>query len=295
MDYNNSKILERILNEIPSCIFFKDTECRYVFATHYWKHLNSDGDPNWSITGKTDLDIRKDKENAMKAMDADKHILETGESSEYVIKEVTDGVVEYLQLIKRPVRDDDGTIIGIVGLINDVTKQIQLEQQLSSYMEALKVESETDPLTQICNRRSGQSLVNLRSDDGIFCLFDIDKFKLVNDTFGHSAGDDVLVEMANVMRNSFRDSDIIMRLGGDEFAVFAKNICTKEAAAPIIDRFFSNLKAMNVPSVNGQPITVSMGIYISKKDDSFEQMYNKSDRVMYDLKKHQGGNGYDFV
>lgn len=295
MDITDTKVLEKILNEIPSCIFFKDTECKYVFATHYWKHLNSNDDPNWSIKGKTDLDIRKDKANAMKAMEADKRILETGESTDYVIREVTDGVVEYLQLIKRPVRDDEGNIIGIVGLINDVTKQIQLEQQLSSYMEALKIESETDPLTHICNRRSGQSLVNIRTDEGIFCLFDVDKFKNVNDTFGHAAGDDVLVGIAEVLKNSFRESDMVMRLGGDEFAVFAKDIHSEAAARPVIDRFFANLEAMDIPSIGDYKITISMGICITKKDQSFEDMYNKTDTVMYIRKKERNGNGYDFV
>lgn len=287
--------LERVLMEIPSCIFFKDTECRYVFATHYWKHLNADGDANWSITGKTDLEIRKDKENALKAMEADKRIIETGESTEYTIREETDGVVEYLQLIKRPVKDADGKIIGIVGLINDVTRQVELEQQLNSYMEVLKIESETDPLTRIFNRRSGQNLIEIRNKPGMFCLFDVDKFKTINDTYGHEVGDEVLIEIGRIMTHSFRGSDIIMRLGGDEFAVFAVGVEDKETATPVIDRFFSHFDEMSIPNLKGHKVTISMGICFTDAHESFKSFYKKADDVMYDRKKNHGGNGYDFA
>ena len=128
--------VERMLKELPSCIFLKDTEGRYVFSTQYWSHLDTEGDPNWTIRGKTDLDIRKDKENAKKAMEADRRIIETGEGTEYVIEECQDGVRDYLQLIKRPVYDDNGGIVGIIALINNITDyqlmKMELEKRLKT-------------------------------------------------------------------------------------------------------------------------------------------------------------------
>lgn len=114
-----------IISDIPSCIFFKDTELRYQFSSHCWQQLISD-----DIIGKTDLEIRKDKDNAMLAMAADRNILNTGKGSSYVIKSDIDGEISYLQLIKEPVFDKDGNIIGIVGLINDVTEKTLLEKEL---------------------------------------------------------------------------------------------------------------------------------------------------------------------
>jgi len=294
MLFDDVETLEKVILEIPSCIFFKDTECRYVFATHYWKHLNSE-DENWTIAGKTDLDIRKDKENALKALEADRRILQTGESTDYIIREETDGVVEYLQLIKRPVRNEKGEIIGIVGLINDVTKQVVLEKQLNSYMEALKIESETDPLTKICNRRSGQHLVEIRKNPGMFCVFDVDKFKYVNDNFGHGVGDEVLVAIAEILRKSFRGTDVCMRLGGDEFAVFASGVDSKKVADMILGRFFEKLHDLEIEKLNGYKVTVSMGAYFTDAEDSFDEMYKKADEMMYIRKKENGGNGYDFA
>lgn len=87
--------VERMLKALPACIFLKDTECRYVFSTQYWNHLDTHGDPDWTIRGKTDMDVRKDKENAKKAMEADRRILETGEGTEYVIEEIEDDVKEH--------------------------------------------------------------------------------------------------------------------------------------------------------------------------------------------------------
>ena len=122
--------LERMLKELPSCIFLKDTEGKYVFSTQYWNHLDTQGDPNWTIRGKTDLDIRKDKENARKAMEADRRVIETGEGTEYIIEENQDGVRDYLQLIKRPVYDENGRISGIIALINNITDYQLLKLEL---------------------------------------------------------------------------------------------------------------------------------------------------------------------
>ncbi|MDO5702150.1 MAG: PAS domain-containing protein, partial [Lachnospiraceae bacterium] len=126
--------VEKMLKTLPSCIFMKDAEGRYVFSTQYWRHLNTENDPNWTIRGKTDLDIRKDKDNARKAMEADRHILETGEGAEYVITEQQDGITDYLQLIKRPVYDEDGRIKGIIALINNITDYQMLKQQLEEQL-----------------------------------------------------------------------------------------------------------------------------------------------------------------
>ena len=90
--------LEKMLKQLPSCIFLKDTEGKYVFSTQIWHHLDTEGDPNWTIRGKTDLEIRKDKDNARKAMEADRRILESGEGTEYIIEENDDGIQDFLQL-----------------------------------------------------------------------------------------------------------------------------------------------------------------------------------------------------
>ena len=78
--------LEGILKLLPSNIYIKDREGRYLFATQYWHHLNMDSkDGHWSIAGKTDLEIRKDKENALLAMESDRRVIESDKGTSYVI------------------------------------------------------------------------------------------------------------------------------------------------------------------------------------------------------------------
>ena len=142
--------VEKILKELPSNIYLKDAEGKYVFATHYWHHLHTEGDPNWTIRGKTDIEIREDKENAKKAMESDKELLRTGKGTNYVIKEEGKNGVEYLELIKRPVFDDDGKVSGIIALINNVTETQSLKLELEK-------RSKTDSLTGLLNKQETES------------------------------------------------------------------------------------------------------------------------------------------
>ena len=208
----------KIIKNIPSCIFFKDTQLRYRFCTQHWEQQNTS-----NIIGKTDLEIRKDKENALLAEKTDKNILNTGKGCSYVIKSNIDGHISYLELIKEPVFNEAGEIIGLVGLINDVTEKTILE-------EKLKELSTTDSLTLLLNRRTGTEVIEKMLEDNpkdaAFCLIDINKFKKINDTYGHQIGDCVLREFGYAIRRSIYDDDIAMRLGGDESIIYLSNIMT---------------------------------------------------------------------
>ncbi|SHK35143.1 sensor domain-containing diguanylate cyclase [Fibrobacter sp. UWEL] len=280
--------LVAILKEIPSCIFFKDRDCKYVFATHYWHHLNQKGE-NWTIEGKTDLEIRKNKENAMKALEADKHILATGEMQDYVIREDgADGEEQYLRLIKKPVRNRNGEIIGIVGLINDVTKETVLQKQLDGYIQELKVASETDPLTGLLNRRSAlvkfKHIANAKTT-GVYCLMDVDEFKQINDGYGHDVGDAVLVQIAQALGSTFRDKDVVVRLGGDEFCVFLADVHDVDFADTIIQRFITKLKNVRIPEMGDKLISVSYGLAATTVDMPIKEMYKAADANMYEQKR----------
>ena len=113
--------IENMLKQLPSNIYLKDKEGKYIFATHYWHHLYSSDGSDWTIRGKTDLEIRTDKGNARLAMEADRIIIEYGEGTSYIIEEKSENGTEFLELIKRPVFDGNGNVNSIIDLINDVT------------------------------------------------------------------------------------------------------------------------------------------------------------------------------
>lgn len=158
--------------------------------------------------------------------------------------------------------------------------------------------SETDLMTGIRNRGSGERKIKeliAQEQPGMFCLLDIDKFKSVNDNYGHAVGDKVIIAVANRLKNSFRDSDVVMRLGGDEFAVFAPGVVEKKAAVVIFNRFFKNIEALDIPELGDRRITVSLGAVFFKAECnmSFDELYHNADKSTYDSKKLPG-NVYTF-
>ena len=177
----------------------------------------------------------------------------------------------------------------IIVSLTDITEQKKLE-------ESLQILSETDFLTSICNRRSGEYRIeeNMKEGQlGMFCLFDVDKFKYVNDTFGHAAGDALLIGIARTMQKTFRTSDILIRLGGDEFVVFATGIQDTTLGSRVLDRFLGNMSALDVPELQGHRITISLGAVIVTEPEGFSSMYEKADSLMYEVKK-KTGNAYIF-
>ncbi len=208
-------------------------------------------------------------------------------------------------IFEERVRRDDGTYLVllahakgvllsnndrvIIVSLTDITEQKKLE-------ESLQILSETDFLTSICNRRSGEYRIgeNMKKEQfGMFCLFDVDKFKYVNDTYGHAAGDALLIGIARTMQKTFRTSDILIRLGGDEFVVFATGIQDEPLGSRVLDRFIGNINAMDIPELQGHKITISLGAVIVTEPESFASMYEKADSLMYEVKK-KTGNAYIF-
>ena len=89
-----------------------------------------------------------------------------------------------------------------------------------------------DALTKICNRGYGEAQIEKllkAKKNGMFLLFDVDKFKHINDTYGHSIGDEVLIQVADALKQTFEQAGVCMRLGGDEFAVYAPEITEQNA------------------------------------------------------------------
>ncbi|MCR4923920.1 MAG: diguanylate cyclase [Lachnospiraceae bacterium] len=177
----------------------------------------------------------------------------------------------------------------IIISLTDITEQKNLENNLM-------ILSETDFLTSICNRRSGEFRIeeNIQKEEyGMFCLFDVDHFKYVNDTFGHAAGDALLIAIAKTMKKTFRTSDVLIRLGGDEFVIFALGISDPALGETVIKRFLNNISSMEVPELKGHKISISLGAVITTEYSDFSSMYAKADSLMYDCKK-KDGNYYMF-
>ena len=282
--------LEKMLKELPSCIFLKDDQGRYVFSTQSWHHLNISGDPSRSIRGKTDLEVRKDKQNAIKAMDADRKILTTGKGADYIIEENDDGIQEFFQVIKRPVFDEQGRVSGIIALVNDVTDHQQLKMELEK-------RAKTDSLTGLLNKSAAEDLIRMmtannqkKNELSALLVIDIDLFKEVNDNFGHAAGDRALAEIGRIIKNSCRGMDVAGRIGGDEFVLFMRNISEPANASMKAERLQKEVRAAFSEDVLKDHVSVSIGIALCPEHGrNYDELFEAADKALYTVKKNRRG------
>lgn len=128
--------------------------------------------------------------------------------------------------------------------------------------------SQTDLMTGIFNRGHGEKMISellAGHQAGLFCLFDVDKFKHVNDKYGHLVGDKVLIAIAEALQKVKGSNDIVMRLGGDEFAAYFVDILSEETASEVINRFFDEVAKIHIAPMT-EEISVSMGRFCIKAD-----------------------------
>ena len=172
-----------MLESLPSLIYVKDAKGRYAFCSKRWNHMKTSSE---SYRGLTDLDVRKNKDNARIAMENDRKVVESGEGMSYLIRENDDEGVEYLQVIKEPIKDRKGKVSGIIAIINNVTESELLRQEL-------RQKSITDQLTGLYNRFYFEEITSGLKDDAnlplTFISADCDGLKMINDAYGHTAGD----------------------------------------------------------------------------------------------------------
>lgn len=169
----------------------------------------------------------------------------------------------YIDLIYQPIRDADGKVSGIFVQGHDVTEAHELAQEVS-------FQAAHDPLTGLYNRRAfANHTRGLDSVPGSHALLymDLDHFKIVNDRCGHAAGDALLLQVAKVLQQNVRQSDILARMGGDEFALVLCG-CPEEAAE---DRAHVLRRAVReIPFVWGSrrySVTLSVGVAIFEGPD----------------------------
>ncbi|MDR0998857.1 MAG: GGDEF domain-containing protein, partial [Treponema sp.] len=158
-----------------------------------------------------------------------------------------------------------------------------------------------DALTQLHNRETFYNNVSIfllhnRVPEHIhaFMMLDIDHFKQVNDTYGHTAGDDILKQCASALSRIFRRSDEVARMGGDEFTVFCPNVGTEELVkqkADQIKEIFFRIK----PHPDFPGVTTSAGIVmLGDEPISYEELFGRADNILYQVKMG-GRNGYKIV
>lgn len=222
-------------------------------------------------------------------------------------------IIAPLDILKKSTEDlsqkltSDSTIVGATELTelslaftamsHAVIRDHQaLEAKVKERTEELKLLTETDPLTGLLNRRGIAERFELENTRLIphggslgFLLFDLDHFKKINDTYGHTAGDEALREFARTLQHSKKSADHAARMGGEEFLLLLPDCKEKELLA-IAERIRVRVSEL-VIHAEGQAfsLTVSVGAYSSHGNESFGALMEKIDHALY-AAKHAGRN-----
>ena len=153
--------------------------------------------------------------------------------------------------------------------------------------EMLRYRAEHDPMTGIMNRGAFENLKKLMEVKAIplaFLIIDVDKFKLVNDNFGHEVGDLVLKKVAKLLQESFRATDYPARIGGDEFAVILTDMTVE--MQPVIEGKIQKMNEILMNPEDGLPqVSLSVGGAFSEKGFT-EDLYKRADVALYEVKEH---------
>ena len=163
--------------------------------------------------------------------------------------------------------------------------------------EALQALSLIDELTGLYNRRrffvlTEQYLkVSVRTKKKLVLLFiDMDNLKWINDHHGHNQGDQALIDLANILKKTFRESDIVARIGGDEFVVLSES--TDENSEIVLTRLYENIKDHNAKRSRSYALSISVGTtqFDPKYPISIDELLSKADALMYAQKRKKSKN-----
>jgi diguanylate cyclase (GGDEF)-like protein/PAS domain S-box-containing protein len=200
----------------------------------------------------------------------------------------------FISMSGEPVFDERGAFGGYRGISREITEQKVAEEHIQ-YM------ARHDALTGLPNRMMFSHLLNMAIPTAQrykrhFAVFfiDLDRFKFINDTLGHEAGDKLLKEITARFKQTLRDSDVIARLGGDEFVVLVQEVNDRESAAAVARKMLS--AAIKPVQLLGQEcrVTASIGIALYPGDGEDEQALMKNaDSAMY-FAKEEGKNNFQF-
>lgn len=204
-----------------------------------------------------------------------------------------DGSRQWIELFLSPVRGDADSVSHYVGVLNDVTARKEAEGQLEFL-------ANHDALTALPNRslfddRLRQALARADRGGGFaVCFIDLDRFKLINDSLGHGAGDAVLVEVARRLGAVCRGADTLARLAGDEFVMLLEGMGNSEAAAAVAGRILAGLAPPVHAGGRDIDVAASLGLALYPDDGGdIESLLRNADAAMY-AAKAAGRNTFRF-
>jgi diguanylate cyclase (GGDEF)-like protein/PAS domain S-box-containing protein len=279
--------LETLMDNVPDYIYFKDRQSRFTRINRYAAERFGVASPALAV-GCTDFDFFTE-EHAAQAMRDEQEIIRTGQPLVNVEEKETrpNGDIRWVSTTKLPLRDRQGNIVGTFGISRDITERKQAEEQLQR-------RAFYDPLTELPNRalfldRLQHMFHRARRALGspLFAVLylDLDRFKAINDSLGHEAGDELLIGTARRLERCLRPGDTLARMGGDEFTVLLDDIGCEADATGVAERIHQEVAAPLV--VRGYEMFTSVSVGIAMSSAGYERpedMLRDADTAMYRAK-----------
>ncbi|MDT8438430.1 MAG: diguanylate cyclase [Wenzhouxiangellaceae bacterium] len=276
-------LLELILNHLDSCVYLRDDAGRFHYVNRAFARLVGRSDAD--ITGNIDSDVMTDV-NVAQFRRSDREVLESGQmwSGEETLVDAQ-GRPRHFWTVKLPFKSTGQASATLIGISTEITT---VHESREYYREL----SLTDPLTRLRNRREFDdqlerelSRARRRSTPTALLLLDLDRFKSINDRFGHLVGDEVLVQVAEIVGSVVRREDVAARVGGEEFAVLMPSTDFADAHRAA-ERLRALVEDWQFAADGSYSVTVSVGIAICRTGDtSARELYARADEALYAAKR----------
>jgi diguanylate cyclase (GGDEF)-like protein/PAS domain S-box-containing protein len=285
----NREFLDQIIENVPAMIFVKRaSDRRYVLvnraAEKFWDVSRAD------ILGKTSYEVfSKDEADRIKARD-DKLLQSDEPVFDERHMEAPSGGLRCIFSRRLTIKDNDGDARYLLGVVEDVTERKRAEERIAHL-------AHYDALTNLPNRvllreQLDQELLFVRRGGQLAVLYlDLDNFKSVNDTLGHSTGDELLKAVTERLRGCLRETDVFARLGGDEFAIVQTGVQKPTDAAVLAQKLRDEITRTSF-ELNGHQVVVdiSVGIALSPNDGTdVDQLLKCADMALYGAKSDGRG------
>lgn len=286
--YKEKELAEVTLHSITDAVITTDAEAKINFMNPVaerllgWSKGDARGKLICEIFQLVDESNCKAIENPLQQLLTNKHIVE--QKVDTALKHQNGDLIS-VELSVAPMRNQQEQVIGGVIVFQDVSEARHMTMQLHH-------QASHDELTGLYNRRVfEQRLKELLMDaweeenEHVLCYLDLDQFKVVNDTFGHMAGDELLRQLSIELVNSVRESDLLARLGGDEFGILLEN-CELEQAVKLADSIRKNIKNYRFVWENRVfEVGVSIGVVaINKTSEKLSDILSAADLACYAAK-----------
>lgn len=300
-------VLDQLAGLLPGTLIYTT---QFDQLDNKYRVIATRGDESFGLEAGFEMPLHQAFCFLMATDQAPRHAPKVSEVPAYRALDPDGGIGTYAG---APISAADGTPVGslcVIAVEEDAVDQaavkllpvlaatlgasLEREQELvrlQAANEALRFQASTDPLTGVANRRnfdqalnSAWKLAERGSMSSYVVVSDLDRFKELNDEFGHMIGDLALIALADSLEHSARESDLVGRLGGDEFAVILRGCSSDSAAEAFISRAETDFRRR----WEGEPVSFSSGYAPIDPAGTPELAVEEADRLMYEAKASRG-------